>query len=54
MQEAEQSNKVLSDQLKGLYRELGTMLATKQKEMEGQSKFVKQPDQKLSVPHNQE
>lgn len=40
MKEAEKSNSVLASQLKGLYGELGTMLATKQKEMDGQSKFI--------------
>lgn len=43
MSEAERSNQKLATQLKGLYGELGTMLATKQKEMDGQSKFLKQP-----------
>ncbi|CAI2385004.1 unnamed protein product [Moneuplotes crassus] len=41
--EAEKSSSKLSTQLKGLYGELGTMLAKKQQEMDGESKFVSTP-----------
>jgi len=50
MEEAEKSNSALKTQLKGLYSDLGAMLAQKQKEMTGQSKFVKQPNENNLKP----
>jgi hypothetical protein len=43
IKEAEKSTSVIASQLKGLYGELGTMLATKQQEMDGQSRFITGP-----------
>jgi hypothetical protein len=43
IKEAEKSTSVIASQLKGLYGELGTMLATKQQEIDGQSRFISAP-----------
>lgn len=53
LKETENSNAALTNELKSLYGELGEMLATKQKEIESQSKFVKPSasgDPGLKVP----
>ena len=41
MEKAEKSNVALANELKNLYSEFGTMLATKQLEIDNNSKFVK-------------
>ena len=45
MEEAQRSTYALQDEIKNLYGELGTMLATKQKEIQSNSRFVITPHQ---------
>ena len=54
LEEAERSTYALKDEIKNLYGELGTMLATKQKEIQGNSRFVVTPHQKKRVHDDEE
>jgi hypothetical protein len=54
MDEAAEQTNMLTSQIKDMYGELGTMLAAKQIEIDGKSRFVSRPTDEMKNMYNNE